>query len=261
MLVATSGALATTLTGCLGAGSANTDNPAQTGTPTIEEQSDRRVVVNNTGEVTGDPDLAILNVGVEERGETASNVRNDLSTRSEELRQALIEYGLDEDAISTDHYQISERLDRQRMEEDGVRPGSEDIDEYRFYQGTHTFTIEIGDINAVGEVIDTAVESGADDVGRVTYTLSDELRSELREDALRGAIEGARDEAEAIADQVGASIVEATVINASDGSVTPVRRELSADAAATETAAPEPTRLQPGDVTVRATVRIEYEME
>jgi len=264
VLVTTSGMAAAALAGCLGSGDNGNDPSDQAGTPTVEAQTDRAIVVSNAGEVTGEPDLAVLDVGVEARGESAGAVRNELSTRSEELRGALLEFGLDEDAITTSRFDIHERVDRQQMEADGVRPDSEAAaEEYTYYQGRHSFTVEVSEIDDVGAVIDTAVDGGADQVGHVTFTLSDERRAELREQALQRAIKGGRSEAETIADEIGSSVVEATVIDASDGQVSPVRREVAyAGDAATEAPQATPTTtIESGEVTVRAQVRIEFAME
>ncbi|SFR99557.1 hypothetical protein SAMN05216559_2228 [Halomicrobium zhouii] len=263
LIVASGGIAATALSGCLGLGSGNADVPAQQSSPTVEERTGQTVIVSNTGEVQGEPDLAILDVGVEASGDSAGAVRSELATRSEELRTALLEFGLDEDAVTTSRFHISDRVDRRRMEEEGVRPDSPEAEEYVYYEGTHAFSVEVAAIDDVGGVIDAAVDGGADRVGRVTFTLSDERRTELREEALRKAIQGARTEAEAIADEVGTSIAETTVVDASDGRVSPVHREVAFEAAATatETAGDgAATGVHPGDVTVTADVRIQYRM-
>ncbi|WP_226010838.1 SIMPL domain-containing protein [Halomicrobium salinisoli] len=262
LLAATAGAAAAAVSGCLGMDGNDGSAAAQTGTPTVERRTSRSIVVSNTGETRGDPDLAVLHVGVEASGDTAGDVRDELATRAEELRQALLDFGLEEDAVTTEDFHIRERHDRRAMEEDGVRPGSEEADEYVTYRGTHAFRVEVAAIDDVGAVIDAAVDGGADQVGRVTFTLSDEKRATLREEALRGAIQGARDEAETVADEIGASIVEATVVDTAGGGVTPVEREVSyaADAAATETPGAS-TGVEPGEVTVSASVQVRYAIE
>ena len=263
LIVASGGIAASALSGCLGLGDGTAGAAAQEGSPTVEERSDRTIVVSNAGRVQGEPDLALLDVGVEASGDSAGAVRSELATRAEELRTALLEFGLDEDAVTTSNFYISDRVDRRRMEEEGVRPDSPEADVYVYYEGTHSFSVEVAAIDDVGAVIDAAVDGGADRVGRVTFTLSEERRTELREEALRKAIRGARAEAEAIADEVGTSIAETTVVDASDGRVSPVHRDVSFEAAAsaTETAGDgAATGVQPGDVTVTADVRIQYRM-
>lgn len=256
-ITATGAAVAAALAGCLG-----DDTPGADG----DEANERTVIVSESGEVDGDPDLAVLQFGVEATADTAREARDELARGAEELTEALYEYGIDEENVTTRRYRIRERIDRRAMEEDGVRPDDPEAEEeYVYYQGTHSFSVELEDIEAVGEVIDLAVEAGADEVGRVTYTLTDEKRAELREEALREALDDARTEAGVIADEVDADVVEATVVDASDGRVSPVRRDVSLDAAepaGTPTPEAEPaTAIEPGEVTVTAGVDVRYEIE
>jgi uncharacterized protein YggE len=262
MIVATGAVAASTLSGCLGIGE-DGQAAAQGSSPTVENRSGQTIIVSNSGEVQGEPDLALIEVGVEATGDSAGAVRDELATRSDALRAALLDYGLDEEDVTTGRFHINDRIDRRRMKEEGVRPDSPEAEKYVYYQGTHTFSVELDAIDETGAVIDTAVDAGADTVGRVTFTLSDEKRSELREKALRQAIQGARAEAESIADEVGTSIADVSVVDASEGHVSPVHREVAytADAAMETPTAGASTGVEPGDVTVSAQVRIQYRME
>lgn len=271
-LLAAGGTVAAiTLAGCASTSADDDPNdPEETDNLSVEEGSEpgagRTVIVSNTGEVADDPDMAVLRAGVESRADTAPEARDEIATKAEELVDALVEYGIGEDDITTQRYYIRDRIDRRAMEEDGVRPGDPDVDEadYTYYQGSHSFEIEIHDVDAVGEAIDVAIDAGADDVGRVTYTLSDDKREELREEALRQAIDGARSEADTIAEEVGAEIVEARVVDASEGRISPITRDVSMVAEEPQaTPAPDDsprTGIETGEVTVTAEVRVQYEM-
>lgn len=252
-MIVGSGTVATAaFAGCLGRAQEDSgDEPA--------DGSSRSIIVSESGRAEAEPDLAILHVGVVETGDDAATVRDGLATRSTELKEALLDYGIPEDDVSTTRYDIRERVDRRRMEEEGTDPSSpEAVEEYTYYEGTYTFRVEVHDVDQAGEVVDVAVDTGADDVGRIEFTLSDERREELREEALEEAIENARTEANFVAEQVDASVVEVTLIDSSGGQVSPVHERVALDAAAT----PEPaTEFQPDDVTVTASVRVEYEME
>lgn len=231
-----------------------------------DEPSDTRTIaVRKTGDVEAPPDKAVLDLAVEARGDSASAVRDDLSSRSADLRDALLEYGIPEADISTEEFRIYQRMDRRAMEEDGVRPNAEaDLEKYRFYEGTKSLTVDVQNVDETGDVIDVAVEAGADNVGRILFTLSEETREQLREEAIATAVEDARSEAEYTAAEVGMSVVDARRVDTAGGGVEPVREEyeMAGDGAATPTASPpEQTELQPDDVTVRATVEIVYEME
>jgi len=123
LIVASGGIAASALSGCLGLGDGTAGAAAPGGSPTVEERSDRTIVVSNAGRVQGEPDLALLDVGVEASGDRRRRPVRTLATRAEELRTALLEFGLDEDAVTTSNF-ISDRVDRRRWREEGVRPDS-----------------------------------------------------------------------------------------------------------------------------------------
>lgn len=238
------------LAGCMGiAAQSDPDEP--------ETTSGRTIDVSGAGEVEAAPDMAIFRASVEARGEDAADVRDELAERGDSLNDALIEYGLDEDAITTGSFDIRERVDRRRLEEERDDPESEEaLEEYTYYQGIHSLTVELEEVDALGEVIDTAVDAEADDVGRIRLTLSEERRDDLREDALANALEDANEEASFIAQEVDATLGEATSIDASGPDVTPARASYEADDGADAS-----TQIQPDDVTVRARVELTYRME
>lgn len=242
---------ATALAGCLG-------SAQETGEGDPGGESTRTIRVSASGEAEAEPDLAIIDVGVVATGNDAESVRSELASRSAEVRDAIVEYGIDEEDVTTSRFYVRERIDRQAMERDGVDPQSPgDVEEYRHYEGTHAFQIEVHDVDEAGEVVDVAVDAGADEIGRLEFTLSENRRDELRDEAITGAIEDARSEAEHVAEQIDASIVEVRTVDTSDGRVHPVREEVAlagGDGA-------QSTQFQPGDVTVGATVEVEFEME
>ena len=256
-LLLTGGAVASTaLAGCLGGSDAEEEPGDDT------DSSERTITVSESGEVHADPDLAVLQVGVESTGDDAEAVRDDLAERGDALYDALVAYGIDEEEITTDQFRIRDQIDHEQMREDGVEPDSEEeVEPYVYYVGTHAYRVEVHAVDDAGDVVDTAVDAGADTVGRIEFTLSEEKQEELRQGALEEAIEDADAEAEFIADQVDATVVEAKHVDTSGGDVRPVHEEydVAEDDDAADTA-PE-TTLEPDDVTVSASVDIRYEME
>ncbi len=244
---------AAALAGCLGntqAGSA--DNP---------NSETRTISIRESAEVEAEPDLAVIQAGLETRGEDAEEVRDELAERGDALYDALIEYGLDEDDVVTGDFSIRDRIDYRRAEEDGV-DSEDDLDEYRYYEGSHTLTIEVHEVENAGEVIDVAVDAGADEIGRIEFTFSDETREQLRQEALEKALADARAEADFVAGEVDAAVVEAKTVDTSGGDISPVRADYAMDEAVEEDADDAPsTELHPDDVTVRATVDVVYEIE
>lgn len=250
-LLAGSGTVATAaLAGCLGSVRGDDDSSSE---------SSRTIAVSESGEATADPDLAVVQVGVEATGDSTEAVRDELATRADGLEDALLAFGIDEEDVTTDGFDIRERVEERRMQEEGVDPDSRDEAEpYVYYEGSHSFTVDVHDVEETGDVIDTAVDAGADTVGRIEFTLSQERRDELREEALQEALEDARSEADFVAHEVDASIVDVERIDTTGGRVSPMRTSVEMDAAEDD-ATPE-TDLQPGDVTVSASVDVVYEM-
>lgn len=275
LLVATGTALSAGLAGCLGGGGTDDqgttpdDEPADTPTPTptpTARGGHRVVTVSGTGEVRGNPDRVLLEFEIQAREDSAGAVRDDLSRRADAVRAALRDAGLAEEDITTSRFSINERVDHRRLREADIDPDSPEARErFRFYRGTHAMEVELDDVDAVGSVIDTAVDAGVDEVDRVTFTLSEEKRTDLREEALRKAVGSAREKADAIAEEVDGEIVEATVVDASRGRIAPVRRSGGVALEATPTPASADggrgsTGVEPGDVTVSVDVDVRYAM-
>ncbi|MFB6233694.1 MAG: SIMPL domain-containing protein [Haloarculaceae archaeon] len=234
LLVGTAAVGATALSGCLGTQA--TGSGSTTDTITVTGSAEKRAA----------PDRAVVEVSVEATGSSATAVRDELATQSEQLTQALLSSGIAEDQITTDQFSIRERREPPREGEKPAQP---------VYYGTHSFTIDIDNVNQVGSVIDTAIGGGADSVDRIEYTLSESKRTDLRQQALETAVSNARSEAELLAAQVDSRIVDVRQVTTSGGGVSPRFVET---AAALDSGGS--TELQPGDVTVSAQVEVVYEI-
>ena len=225
----------TALSGCL----ASAQSPDSEG-------DGRTITVTGVAETTAAPDRAILTASVEATGESASAVRDDLSTDSETLRTALLEAGVDEENLTTDRFSIREQRDPDAPE------GSASMTRY---VGTASFRIEIPAVEATGDIIDAAVDGGADSIDRIEYTLSASTRRARREEALATALSNARREAAVLAAETDTTVIEARHIDASGGGVSPAYAAIeTADAAG----GGRSTTIEPGDVTVRASVEVTY---
>lgn len=195
--------------------------------------------VSGSGSISTEPDRATFSIGVEETGDDADAVSDRLAERVESVREALLDAGLDEDDVETDRF----RLREQRQE-----PG---------YQGSHSLSVDIDDVDRVGELIDTAIEAGADGIGRVSFTLEESTREELREDALEKAIDDARDEAEHVAAIKDMEIVAVGEIDVESRGISPFEMRYTAAEVAEDDDAGD-TDIEEGDVEVSASVSVTY---
>lgn len=227
----------TALAGCLASAGSDEENGSDT-----EESHDGRetlLKVAGSGAVETDPDHAVAQFSVVTVGEDAETVRDELATRAEDVRTALLDAGIPDDDIRTSRFDV--RPDRR---------------EEREFRGEHRYEVEIADVDRVGEIIDVAIDAGADDVGRLTFTLSEETRAELREEALHNALDAAREEADTIAENKQLAIVGVEEIASSGTNLHTTRAD-----APEEAYDDAGTDLDPGPVTVTATVAVVYVAE
>ncbi|TQQ81199.1 DUF541 domain-containing protein [Halonotius terrestris] len=198
------------------------------------------VRVTGTGSVDTDPDKAVISVGIEATdSEDASAVVSELATEAENLRQALRNYGIPEDNITTERY--------------GLRHDEHD----NRYEGQHRYSVEIDDPDAVGEVIDRCVAAGADTIGRIEFTISEARREQLYDEAVDAAVDDAHREAQLYTDATEQQLGEPISIETTGTNHVPIRRDLDV-AVERDLAESAATRIEGGEVTVTAEVGIEY---
>jgi uncharacterized protein YggE len=237
------------LAGCVG-GIGSTapanDDPAAVGDAAGDDGT--TVAVAGQATVEAEPDAATVSLSVQAQGDDAATVRDRLAENVSDVRAALADLGLDDEQVTTDHFRV--RQTRPHERERGDAPD---------YVGVHALTVELDDVDAVGDVVDAAVGAGATDVDHVTFRLSDERRAELRDEALTDAMGDARDEAELLAAAEGLTLANAASISTDEVSVDRPTREVAyADAAATPAPGGASTSVAPGDVTVRVSVQVVY---
>ncbi|USZ68313.1 SIMPL domain-containing protein [Halorussus salilacus] len=217
------------------------DVGAQNGTNAADAST---VGVGATGEVTAEPDRALVGVGVEATADDPETARQRVAENVSDLRDALADIGLDDDQVTTERYAIRE--DRESRREGGDATA---------YRATHSFELSVEDVDEVGTVIQTAVANGATDVGRVEFTLSEEARADLREEALADAMDNARADAEVLATNANLTLAGVDSVSTDAVDVRPYRAE--ADMAATNA----DTEIESGPVSVTAQVRVTYEAD
>ena len=209
------------------------------------DQPAKQIDVAGSAEVSAQPDEAVLRLGVVATAEDVQTARDQVAENLTAVRTALTELNVSEDQIETGYYDVGEVHQR---------PETEKTTEYR---AIHTLEVTLDDTERVGDVIDTAIDSGANRVDGVSFTLSEERRHELRQDALEKAMDRARTDADTLANSSGLHVIGASSISASDVSVSPYRVEetmMAADAAGGSAS----TTIESGPVDVSASVQVVY---
>jgi len=204
---------------------------------------ERTITVGTSGQVSAQPDQAVLRLEVIAMGGDVQTARQRLSTNVSSMREALLGMGLNESQITTERYGI--RQDTLERRETGET----------VYRAMHGFSVTLSDLDTVGTAIDTAVANGANNVDGVRFTLSDDRRSELREDALANAMDNARSQAGVVADGANLTITGVSSANTVETGYTPYYAETAAFMSGGDGAS---TSVSGGPVTVNAQVEVTY---
>ena len=204
----------------------------------------RTISTTGSGEGSTEADRAVVTVAVTARADSAEAARSAVAANATEMRDALREAGVDDDAVTTAAYRV-------RAVSEPVRKSGER--EISGYEAVHVYRIETTP-DAAGTVVDTAVGNGATEVHRVSFTLSDESRAELREEALDRAMSSARADAETIASAAGLTVTGVQSASTSGGYAPAYEvRETAADSGGSV-----PTQFEGGSVTVTANVDVTF---
>jgi uncharacterized protein YggE len=241
-------ALLVLLAGCSGVSGTLADDGS--GSPEMTETNDleRSIEVAANGEASAEPDRATVLVAVESTGSNAGTVRSDLAESDDALRSALYDWGLSEEDVRTERYDIRQTRD--------VRPDANRSE----YVGVHVYAVTVDDVDAVGEVIDVAVDAGADGVQQVRFGLSDERADELREEALGDAMGNAHAEADTLAANADLEVTGVYTVSTTNVRTSPYAT--AAFAAETGDAGGAPrTGIEVGDVDVTVSVRVVFGAE
>jgi uncharacterized protein len=210
----------------------------------------RTISVTGQAEVDAAPDLAQLAVAVETTAPKAADAVYDNATRSTKVAAALKALIGTNDKITTTRYALEPRYE-------SVKPGERTEPRIVGYVARNEVQVETHAIDTTGKLIDAAIDAGANRVNSLQFTLSN------RNESLRAALQKAGAEARAQAESVAAVLGVKLKGVASATTTTAAPRYFEARGftgmAAMEARAPTP--IEPGTVSVSATLQVTYEIE
>jgi uncharacterized protein len=193
------------------------------------------------------PDRAQISIGVVTQAPTAQAASAQNATQTSAVLAALKRSLSTNGEISTNGYSISP----QYQYDNGKPP------KITGYQANNTVLVTVNDLSLTGKVIDAANEAGANDITGISFSLRDD--NAIRSQALAEASLKARSAAEAIAKALNVHI---TAVLEADTTEAPIVRPMNKGFAMMAAAAPRaPTPIEPGDIDVRASVTVTFEVQ
>jgi len=209
--------------------------------------NDKVIHSTGTGNVIGTPDRAQVTFSVQTENSDVRTAQAENSQKMNKVIDALISAGIPRDALKTTGYNIYPVYE----ESTGIL-----TPKVKTYQVTNTLTVTLHDVSRTGEVIDVAVANGINQADSIQFMLSDEQQQVLRTEALRKAVDRARADADTVASAMGTNVTGVKNADISGGYYPVTFQNYAMDRTTMKGAAATP--VQPGDITVSATVTITY---
>ncbi len=210
------------------------------------EQS-RTISVSGSSSLKVAPDKATVNVSIETVAKDAKEASAQNAVIMNKIQKDVMALAIPRDKIKTTNYNLSPSYD--------YNNGKQKLTGYRV---SNEILVTVDNIDMVGNVIDTAINAGANNVNSVEFGLKD---SEAYKDkALQQAIFDAKRKAQTIAAALGKSIVNIQSVSANDSFVEfrTLNNAMYAAKAADSVGASSP--IQAGDISVKANVSVVFEM-
>jgi uncharacterized protein YggE len=210
-------------------------------TLSLAQSAPPQIIVVGAGVADMEPEIARVRLGIETQKPSAKAAQADASSTAQKIISALFKLGVDSKAIQTDALTLESVF---REARDVAEPPK-----LVAYRASNSVMVRLTDLQKVGPVVDAAIEAGANEVQDITFGALNDVKA--RQAALKDAVAEARLKAEAIAEALGVTLGDVIEVSEAGYSYDNVR------VAALESRS-SATPVQPGQITIRASVTIKY---
>jgi uncharacterized protein YggE len=209
----------------------------------LQGQPEARLVVIGEGSVRVAPDYAQVISGVTTRAKTVKEAADANSRTMAAATLALVQSGIARQDVQTSRFSVQPVYTPQQ-------PGTEA--KLSGYSVSNQVTINVRDLNKVGDILDHLITAGVTNVGGVTFLVSDQ--SKVLDQGRAAAIADARRKAEIYAQASQLRLGEVAWITEESGFAPPVGMRAQAAPAAMATSVP----IAPGEDTLRVRVTVGF---
>ena len=208
----------------------------------------RSMSVNGSGQVFLAPDIAYINIGVHTEKATATDAVAENKDQTQKVIDSLKGAGVDPKDISTTNFSIWTNT---QYSPDGQQTGTS-------YVVDNTVSVTVRKLDNLGDLLDSAVASGANNVNSIQFDVADKTAA-LKE-ARAEAVKDAKAQAQELADAAGVTLGEIQSISFNDTLPVPYANTFGkgGGGAVAEAAA---VPIQPGQLTLTVTVNMTYDIK
>ena len=240
--LALAGLLATSAVGAgtvLAQDTATPESDVALGVPTVS--------VNGHGEVNVPPDTASVNIGVDVIKPTLAEAQETATAQATAVIEAFEAAGIAPEDIQTDYFSVNILRDYSENADPTLITGFEIINQLR---------VTVRDTDQLGELLDAAVNAGANSIYGVTFYVDDQTAA--ASEARVEAVEDARTKAEELASAAGMTLGPVVALSEGPTPLVPPVYGMGrgVGAAMAESAVP----VEPGSTTVAVDVMMTFEL-
>ncbi|MBZ0301422.1 MAG: SIMPL domain-containing protein [Anaerolineae bacterium] len=173
-----------------------------TGVAAAQDYPPGTLTVEGYGQAFGAPDIALVQLGVQTSSSDVLEAYNTANDAVQNVIAALTDAGIDlKDIQTTGLYLYQDTPYNPQTGEPSTAP---------IYRVTNSLNVTVRDVAQVGDVINTGVQAGANNINGLTFNIADPAA--LEEQAREVAVADARARAEQLAGLMGVQLGEATII-------------------------------------------------
>ena len=212
--------------------------------------TERTIHVDGSGSVSGDPDIAILYIGVSVQKYTVAEAREVAAKAMSDLIETLKANTIDEEDIITQNFSIYPQYDW--TDEGRILIG---------YSVNNSVSATVRELDTLSDVIDDAAEAGGDYVIVNSIQFSIDDPKPLQSQARSLAVKDAAAKAQTIAEAAGVTLGKPITITENTYFVNPPVPYDLVESAADDGASRTSTPIIPGELTITVNVSLIYEFE
>ena len=178
----------------------------------IPPSREKTISVTGTATTSVDPDLLNIQFGVETQAKTASEAIDANNDAMNKVVDAIKRLGITDDEIRTSSFNIYPIYDSIVDPKTGVYVRSE----LTGYRVSNILSVKTEKLTIGGDIIDAAVQAGANRVDNVYFSLSPEKQLVVQDDLIGKAVLNAKSKAEKALDPLGQKIIGVKLVSLSD---------------------------------------------
>ena len=201
---------------------------------------------NGVGELKVEPDIAYLYIGVQTKGDSAQVAGSENANLTQKLIDTLTTAGISKKDLKTNNYRVAPEYKTNEETDETTING---------YTATNQLNVKVRDIKNVGNIIDVISQAGNYTINGINFDIKNKKRYKYQDEALTKAVLDAHHNAKIAAKAENKSI--AGIKNITIGNVSHISPHSMKGFAAVQSARMT-TPIEPGELTIQASVSIEY---